>query len=104
MVVSPLWRGLGNISGWTRIGYSSNTNYARRFRCEDISVYLMHVQPHYYRVRPVEPCHLVKQPGALMSLYIGEEYKGVLSIRVERMLVWNWISVGQLFPVKRPSK
>ncbi len=29
----------------------------RRFRCEDNNVAFMNVQPHYYRVRQVEPCH-----------------------------------------------
>ncbi len=41
----------------TRIGYSSNTNYARRFQCDDNDVAFTHVQPHYYLVRHVEPCH-----------------------------------------------
>ncbi len=29
---------------------------ARRFQCEDSNVDLTHIQPHYYRVRQVEPC------------------------------------------------
>ncbi len=60
MVVSPLWREPYNIHGFilpTMIGYSSYTNCARRFRCEDNSVAFTNVQPHYYRVRQVEPCH-----------------------------------------------
>ncbi len=48
-------------SGWkilpTREGYCSNTNSAHRFRFEDNNVEFTHVQPHYYRVRQVEPCH-----------------------------------------------
>ncbi len=47
--------------GWTilptRIGYCSNTNCARRFRCEDNSIVFTHVQPLHYHVRSVEPCH-----------------------------------------------
>ncbi len=34
-----------------------NTNGDHRFRCEDNNVAFTHVQPHYYRVRSVEPCH-----------------------------------------------
>ncbi len=29
----------------------------RRFRCEDNNVAFTNVQPHFYRVRQVEPCH-----------------------------------------------
>ncbi len=36
------------------MGYCSNTNCARRFRCEDSNVDLMCVQPYYYRVRQVD--------------------------------------------------
>ncbi len=39
------------------MGYCSNTNCAR---CFYNNVVFMLVQPHYYRVRQVEPCH---QPG-----------------------------------------
>ncbi len=39
------------------IGYCLNTNYVLRFRCEDNNGDLVHVQPQYYRVRQVEPCH-----------------------------------------------
>ncbi len=46
--------------GWkilpTRIGYCSNTSYFRPFRPEDNKVDFKHVQPHYCRVRQVEPC------------------------------------------------
>ncbi len=45
--------------GWkilpTRIGYCSNTNGDRRFRCEDKNVAFTNVQPHHYRMRQVEP-------------------------------------------------
>ncbi len=34
-----------------KVGYCSNTSWARRFCCEDNNVDLMRVQPHYYRVR-----------------------------------------------------
>ncbi len=61
MVVSPLWRGPGYIRGFIvdekSYCYCSNTNCDRRFRCEDNNVDLTHVQPHYYRVWQVEPCH-----------------------------------------------
>ncbi len=47
--------------GWKilpmRIGYCSNTNGDRRFRCGDNNVAFTNVQLHYYRVRSVEPCH-----------------------------------------------
>ncbi len=32
---------------------------ARRYRYEDNNVAFTNVQPHYYRVRQVEPCHHV---------------------------------------------
>ncbi len=41
----------------TRISYCSNTNFDRRFRCEDNNVAFTPVQPHYFRVRQVEACH-----------------------------------------------
>ncbi len=47
MVVSPLWRGLGNLHGFALDGKS--------YRKELVS--LVHMQPHYYRVRQVELCH-----------------------------------------------
>ncbi len=64
MVVSPLWRGPGNIHGFVLDGksyrqgkgYCLNTNNDRRFRCEDNTVAFTNVQPHYYHVRQVEPC------------------------------------------------
>ncbi len=40
-----------------RLLLGSNTNCARRFQYEDNNISFMHVQPHYYRVRQVEPCH-----------------------------------------------
>ncbi len=53
MVVSPLWRGSGNIHpGWkilpTRMGFCSNTNGDRRFQFEDSNAAIVHVQPHYH--------------------------------------------------------
>ncbi len=48
----PVWKTLP-----TRIDDCSNADCARRFRREDNNVSLAHVQPHYYRVRQVEPCH-----------------------------------------------
>ncbi len=38
------------------IDYWSNTNGDHRFRCEDNKVAFTNVQPHYYRVRQVDPC------------------------------------------------
>ncbi len=57
MVVSNLWCEPGNIRGFvlgwkilpTRIGYCSNINCVRRFRCEDNTGDLLCAQPHYYR-------------------------------------------------------
>ncbi len=53
-------------AGWkirpTRIGYCSNTNCARRFRCGSNNVDFTHVKPHYYRVQQVEPCHQLGRP------------------------------------------
>ncbi len=40
----------------TRICCCSNTNCDRRSQCEDNNVVFTHVQPHYNRVRQVEPC------------------------------------------------
>ncbi len=65
MVVTPLYRGPGNAHSFvldekmlpTRIGYCSNTNCNCRFRCEDNNIAFTNVQPHYYRVRQLEPCH-----------------------------------------------
>ncbi len=53
------------------IGYCSNTNSARRFRCEDNNVAFTHVQPHYYRVRRVEPCHPLgwSSQAHILSMY-----------------------------------
>ncbi len=34
-----------------------DSNYDRRFRCEDNNVAFTNVQPHYHRVRQVEPCY-----------------------------------------------
>ncbi len=45
----PEWKNL-----LTVMGQCSNTNYVRRFQCEDKNVDLMRVQPHFYRVRQVE--------------------------------------------------
>ncbi len=39
------------------MNYNSSIKQARRFRCEDNSVKLMHVKPNFYHVRQVEPCH-----------------------------------------------
>ncbi len=44
--VLPIW-----------IGYCSNTNCYRRFRCDDNNVDATLVQPHYYRVQLMDPCH-----------------------------------------------
>ncbi len=41
----------------TRIGCYLNTNCDRRSRSEDNNVDFTHVQPHYWRVQRVEPCH-----------------------------------------------
>ncbi len=58
--LSPIWWSsqalfLSNLP--TRIGYCSNANCARRFRCEDNNIAFTQVQPHDYRVWQVEPCH-----------------------------------------------
>ncbi len=61
----PLWRGTGSIHGFVLGGKSYQQgwataqapNYVHRFWCEESNVDLTHMQPHYYRVRQVEPCH-----------------------------------------------
>ncbi len=53
-------RGQGNIHGFvlpTRIDYYSNPYYVHRIRCEDKNVAFTHVQPHYYHVGQLGPCH-----------------------------------------------
>ncbi len=65
MEVSPLWSGPDNIHGFvldekslpTGLGYCSNTNIDRLFRCEDNNVAFTHVQPLYYHMGQEEPCH-----------------------------------------------
>ncbi len=61
MVVSALW-----LHPWhrprstilpTMIGYCPNTDGAHSFWYEEINVDVMHMQPHYYGVRQVEPYH-----------------------------------------------
>ncbi len=57
-VVSPLWREPCNIHDFFLNRKSGpNTNSANRFRCEHNNFDFMRVQPHYYGVRLVEPCH-----------------------------------------------
>ncbi len=57
--------------GWniplTRIGYCSNTNGDGRFRCEDNNVAFTSVQPHYYCVWQVEPCHPLSEVARCSS-------------------------------------
>ncbi len=42
----------------------------RRFQCEDNNVAFTNVQPHYYRVRQVEPCHQVGWSSQALILSI----------------------------------
>ncbi len=44
----------------TGIGYCSSNNCARRFRCDGYNADFRNMQPHYYRVWPVEPCPQVR--------------------------------------------
>ncbi len=57
--VSTLWHRPGNIQSSvllpTTIGYSSNTNWTRRFRCHENNTDFMRVQPRYNYVRLEEP-------------------------------------------------
>ncbi len=75
MVVSLLWRRPGNIHGFIldeksyRQSFNSNSNCARRFRCEGNNVAFMHVKSHYYRVRRVEPCHQLG--GSSQALFLS---------------------------------
>ncbi len=58
----------------TRIGYYSNTKSSHSFRCEDNNVKFTNVQPHYYRVLQVEPCHQLgwsSQALILSTLALG---------------------------------
>ncbi len=65
MVYRPGWKILP-----TRIGYCSNTSGNRRFRCEDNNVTFTNLQPHYYRVRQVEPCRHLGWSGQAIILSI----------------------------------
>ncbi len=49
MVVSPLWRGPGNIHGFVLDGKSYGQGWATAQKINNVD--LMRVQPHYYRVR-----------------------------------------------------
>ncbi len=59
MVVSP-WRGPGKTLGFVLDGKPKRQGWATA-QTSTVrvvsSVDLMHVQPHHYRVRRVEPCH-----------------------------------------------
>ncbi len=86
--------------GWkilpTRRGYCSNTYCDRRFRCEDNNVDLMSVQPHYYRVRQVEPCnHLGWSSQALILSILG------LGAMPKQQNPWNnWTKLHRSLYVK----
>ncbi len=54
----------------TKVGYCSNTNGGHRFRCDDISVAFTNMQPHFYRVRQVEPCHQLGWSSQALTLSI----------------------------------
>ncbi len=57
-----------NIVRMVVVGYCSNTNGARHFRCEDNNVAFTHVQPQYYRVRQMEPCHQLEWSSQALIL------------------------------------
>ncbi len=57
MVVSPLWRGPGNIHGFVLDGKSYRQGNRLLFKHHvRNNVDLMRVQPYYYRARQVAPC------------------------------------------------
>ncbi len=72
------------------MGYCSNTNCARRFRSEDNNVDLMGAQPHYYRVRQVEPCHqsgaLLEQPSNFLSSNLATGWRQSAKIGLRRQI------------------
>ncbi len=81
--------------GWkilpTRIGCCSNTNGDGRLRCESNNVAFTNVQPHYYRVRQVEPCHhlgLSSQALIMSILALG----GMPKQQQQHLL---WVRVGK---------
>ncbi len=58
MVVSPLWRGPGNIHGFILDEKSYRQGQATaQTPTDDNSVDFTHVQPLFYRMWQVEPCH-----------------------------------------------
>ncbi len=61
--------------GWkilpTKIGNCSDTDCVHRFRCEDNNVDITHMQPHYYGVRQVEPCHQLGWSSQALFLSIS---------------------------------
>ncbi len=48
---------------------NTSTSWNHAFQCEDSNADVVHVQPHYYRVRQVEPCH---QLGWSSQLRVAE--------------------------------
>ncbi len=53
----------------TTMDYNSSIRWAHRCRCDDNNVTLMYMQPHFYHVRQVEPCHrLCKVAGCSSSI------------------------------------
>ncbi len=75
MVVGLLWRGPGNIHGFVLDGKSYRQGLTtaqtpisvRRYRRDDNNVDLIRVQPHYYRVRQVEPCRRLGEVARRLS-------------------------------------
>ncbi len=89
--------------GWktlpTRIGYCSNTNCDRRFRCEDDNVAFTHLRPHYYRVRQVEPCHQldeVARRSSLGAMPKQQQQQHTLAFYTKRVMPVGPIMVGKV--------
>ncbi len=71
------WKGLP-----IKADYCLNTSYFRRFQSEANNIDLMHLQPHYYHARQMEPCHQLvevarRSSGAfeLLALFLNNNSK-----------------------------
>ncbi len=76
-------------SSW--MGYCSNTNYIRRFRCENNNIDFTYVQPLFYRVRQVESCHRLgwsSQALILSNWALGARYNQT-SLWLTELIVEN---------------
>ncbi len=89
--------------------YCSHTNCARCFRRENNNVDFRHVQPHYYRVRLVEPCDQFRcRPysechKALAPLFYSKLRKQENYVRVVVSPLWRGPGNIHIFILDRKS-